>query len=334
MEMMESYLKAVRRYLPRRQRDDIIAELGDELRLQMEARQEELGRPLLETEQMAMFKQYGDPMTVARRYRQSGHSLTIGWELIGPELFPMYLIFLSLNVSLALVMTCANLLYYHRPIEVGDLVRTAVMQVLVVTVIFTILNLIRRKYPQPWYYPPAELARMIPIAPWISISGLCVWSVFTLWWALLPFSPSLLLGSAARSLELAPAWARFYWPVLLLLGAGIAQRAINLARPRWSWLLPTARLLINAIALGLQYPMIKSSPYVLVSSGATNDAHAMQAAATFNGLIRWGVLSWAWIYYLVAVVIYAWYCAPHLRSLLRRRHAAGIRMTQEINGIL
>jgi hypothetical protein len=333
MEMIESYLRAVRRYLPRRQRDDIIAELSDELRLQMEARQEELGRPLLETEQMAMFKQYGDPMTVARRYRQSGHSLTIGWELIGPELFPMYLIFLGMNLSLALGFTCAIFLYQHQPILLGVLFRTAIIQVLVVTVTFTILNLIRRKYPQPWYYPPAELARMIPIAPWVSISGLCVWSVFTLWWALVPFFPTLLLGSAAGTLELAAPWHRFYWPVLLLLFAGIAQRAINLARPKWSWLLPTARLLINAIALGLQYPMIKSSPYVLVSSGATNDTHAIQLATTFNGIIRWGVLSWAWMYYLIAMLIYAWYCAPYLRSLLRRRHA-GIRMTQEINGIL
>jgi len=333
MEMLESYLKAVRRYLPRRHRDDIIAELSDDLRQQMEEREQVLGRPLRDTEQMAFLTQYGDPMIVARRYRQSRHSLTIGWELIGPEIFPMYLMILGLNLSIAIGFNIVILLYLHQPINPWVLFRTGFLQVLVVTLTFTILNLIRRKYPQPWYYPPAELARMIPIPRWVSISGICVWSVFTLWWALLPTFPALLFGSAARTVELAPAWHRFYWPVLLLLAAGIVQRAINLARPKWSGLLPTSRLVINAVALGLQYPMIKSHPYVLLSASAANDVHAKQVAATFNGVIQWGVLSWAWIYFLIAAVIYAWYSAPHLRNLLRRRHA-GMRITQEINGAL
>lgn len=333
MELLTSYLKAVRRYLPRRHRDDIIAELSEELKLQMEARQAVLGRDLRDTEQMAILKEHGDPMIVARRYRQDGHSLTIGWELIGPELFPMYLIILGLNLTLALGVTLAVFVYLHQPIGLGVLFRTGIIQVAVVTLTFTILNLVRRKYPQPWYYPPAELARMIPIAPWHSISGLSVWSIFSLWWAAVPFFPGLLFGSAATELQLAPAWHRFYLPILILLAAGIAQRAVNLARPRWTGLLPVARFLINAVALGLQYPMIKSYPYVLVASGAGDPAHARQVAAAFNGTILWGVLSWMWIYHLVSVVIYAWYCAPHLRSLLQRKHD-GVRLTQEINGVL
>lgn len=332
MELLDSYLKAVRRYLPRRHRDDIVAELADELRLQMDARRKELGRPLRDTEEMALLKQYGDPMIVARRYRQNERSLTIGWELIGPELFPMYLIVLGLNLTLALGFTGVIFLYLHQPLDLMVLVRTGIIQIFVVTLTFTILNLVRRKYPQSWYYPPAELARMIPIAPWVSISGICVWSLFTLWWALVPFFPGLLLGSAAKTLDLAPAWHRFYWPILLLLVAGIAQRAINVARPSWSALLPFARLLINGIALGLQYPMIKSYPYVVAAAGSANE-HVRQVAAAFNGTILWGVLSWMWVFHLISAVIYAWYCAPHLRKMLqRRRHA--IRLTQEINGVL
>lgn len=333
MELLESYLKAVRRYLPRRHRDDIIAELSEELRLQMEAREAQLGRALRETEQMVILKDHGDPMVVARRYRQNERSLTIGWELIGPELFPMYLIFLGLNLTLALGFTVAIFLYMHKTPEFGVLFRTGMIQVAVVTLTFTILNLIRRKCPQPWYYPPAELATMLPIAPWVSISGLCVWSVFSLWWAAVPFFPSLLFGSATSSLQLAPSWHRFYLPILVLLSAGIAQRAINLARPKWSGLLPMSRLLINAVALGLQYPMIQSYPYVLVAGGANDAAHARQVAAAFNGTILWGVLSWMWVYHLISAVIYAWYFMPHLRHLLHRSRG-GIRLTQEINGIL
>ena len=152
---------------------------------------------------MAVFTAYGDPMIVARRYRQKGMSLSLGWELIGPELFPMYLIILGLNVTLAIGTGVVIMLYIHRPLSVGALVRTALIQLACVTLTFTILNLVRRKFPQPWYHPPAELARLLPIPPWVSISGLVVWITFTAWWAAVPFFPRLLLGPAAGYLELA-----------------------------------------------------------------------------------------------------------------------------------
>lgn len=319
MDLLHSYLKAVRRYLPRAQRDDIVAELSEDLRSQIDEREAELGRALRDDEQMELLKAYGDPMIVARRYRQKGMSLSIGWELIGPELFPMYLIILGLNSALAAGVSLAVLLYIHQPLKLTTLLfRPVLIQLVVVTLTFTILNLVRRKFPQPWYYPPAELARMLPIPSWVSISGIVVWSTFTLWWTAVPFSPRLLLGSAAGPLELSPAWHRFYLPILLLLAAGIAQRAVNLARPSWNALLPAARLFINLAALGLQYPMIKSYPYVIVAASAANPAHARQVAEAFNSSILWGLLSWLWIYHLISAVIYAWYCMPHLRGLAQR----------------
>jgi len=102
MDLLRSYVKAVRRYLPRGQRDDIVAELTEELRSEIEAREADLDHPLRDHEQMAVFTAYGNAMIVARRYRQKGMSLSLGWELIGPELFPMYLIILGLNLTLAI----------------------------------------------------------------------------------------------------------------------------------------------------------------------------------------------------------------------------------------
>ena len=317
MELLDSYLNAVKRYLPRAQRNDIVAELSVELRSQIESREAELGRPLRDTEQMAIFKEQGDPMIVARRYRQSGRSLTIGWELIGPELFPMYLIILGCNLTASVGLTLGVLLYLHQPIRLETILRPAYIQIVIVTLIFTILNLIRRKFPQPWYYPPAELAPMIPIARWWSGSGLAVWSVFTLWWLLVPVFPGLLFGSASDGLRLAPSWHRFYLPVLLLLAIGIAQRTINLARPYWSGLLPVTRLIVNAAAFALQYPMIKSYPYVIAADGAKNPSHFAHLALGYNGTILWGVLSWMWGYLLISALAYAWYCLPHLRRLAR-----------------
>jgi hypothetical protein len=331
MELLDSYLKAVRRYLPRSQRDDIVAELSVELRSQIESHEAELGRRLTDAEQMAIFKEQGDPMIVARRYRQSSRSLTIGWELIGPELFPMYLIILSCNLSIAVLLTLGVLLYIHEPVRLSSLLRPVYIQILVVTLIFTILNLVRRKFPQPWYYPPAELAPLIPVARWYSAVGLAIWATFTLWWMLVPALPSLFFGSASSQLALAPSWHRFYLPVLLLLAIGAGQRALNLVYPQWPWLLAVSRLLVNAVGLALQYSMIKAYPYVVASDGANQ--HYTRLALAYNGSILWGVLSWLWGYLLISALVYAWYCLPHLRRLIRRQPNGG-GQTHMLNGIV
>jgi hypothetical protein len=83
MELLDRYLQAVRFWLPRKQQDDIIAELGDDLRSQVEERESALGRPLNEDELVALLKQAGHPLWVAGRYQKQQ-------ALIGPVLFPLY----------------------------------------------------------------------------------------------------------------------------------------------------------------------------------------------------------------------------------------------------
>ena len=83
MELLDRYLQAVRFWLPRKQQDDIIAELGDDLRSQIEERESSLGRQLNEDELVALLKQAGHPLWVAGRYQKQQ-------ALIGPVLFPLY----------------------------------------------------------------------------------------------------------------------------------------------------------------------------------------------------------------------------------------------------
>jgi len=85
MELLERYLQAVRTYLIRRRRDDIVKELGDNILSEMEDKAEELGRPLTEAEQCEVLKQHGHPLFAAARYGR----LPLQY-LIGPTLFPIY----------------------------------------------------------------------------------------------------------------------------------------------------------------------------------------------------------------------------------------------------
>jgi hypothetical protein len=83
MDLRERYLQAIQTYLPKSQQDDILKELGENLRSQMEDKEAELGRPLNEDEVAVILKKHGHPMFVAARYRQTRH-------LIGSTLFPVY----------------------------------------------------------------------------------------------------------------------------------------------------------------------------------------------------------------------------------------------------
>jgi|SRR5277367_1362538 len=323
MEILESYLRAVKRCLPRAQSDDIIKELSDELRSQLEEQQSALGRPFTDEETMAFFKQQGDPMTVARRYRQDHRSLSLGWELIGPELFPIYLIMLSFNLTLSIAAVIVVSLIIHVPITLNAFIVPVLAQIICLTVVFTVLNLIRRKFPQPWYYPPAELAPMLPVSRWYSLVGLIMWSTVAVWWLALPHYQQMILGSGAAHLRLASTWHRFYVPILLLVLASIAQRILSLLRPNWTWVVPMTRMPINAAAVPILYVLVFKSPtLVVLADGVQSTPHYEQLVENFNGMIRWGILGpWLWFYTGISAIVYAWYAVPHFRRLIRRTRA-------------
>jgi hypothetical protein len=83
MELIDRYLQAIRFWLPKKQRNDILAELSEDLRSQIEDKEAELGRKMNDVELEALLKQIGDPLLVAGRYLPQQH-------LVGPVLFPIY----------------------------------------------------------------------------------------------------------------------------------------------------------------------------------------------------------------------------------------------------
>src|SRR5258708_28882674 len=93
MDLLERYLQAVRTYLPTSQQEDILKELGENLRAQMEDKETELGRPLSEDELADILKKHGHPLLVATRHRQSRH-------LIGSTLVPFYLLAMNFILSI------------------------------------------------------------------------------------------------------------------------------------------------------------------------------------------------------------------------------------------
>src|ERR1700719_1105167 len=93
MQLLERYLQAVKFWLPKEQKEDIIAELSEDIRSQIDEKEAELGRKLNEVELEAILKQRGRPILVANRYLPQE-------QLIGPVLFPIY------RLVLKIVMLC------------------------------------------------------------------------------------------------------------------------------------------------------------------------------------------------------------------------------------
>ena len=337
MELLDSYLKAVKRYLPRGQRKDIVAELSVELRSQIEEKQTELGRPLTEVEQMAIFKKHGDPMAVAMRYRRSGRSLNIGLELIGPELFPAYLILLSVNLVITAVVVAIFLILAHTPLTLRAFLVPLLTQVVVVTLVFILLNFLRfflgRKLSESWMWPPAELAHLLPLPRWYSATGFVACGLLILWWLLIPYFPRLLLGSAAPELKFTPEWHRYYLPILALMLAGVGQRAVNVVRPDWNWLLPMARFAADGVGAIVMF-FFRTHILVLAADGAKNLAQAQHLPQVVNGWLVWGLFGpWLWLYLAITSLVYGWYCLPYLRRFVRAQRNA-FHYKHELNGII
>jgi hypothetical protein len=100
VEALDRYLEAVRAWLPREQRADIVAELAEDLRSEIDERQGALGRPLSEDEVLALLKRRGHPMSVAEGYLPSQH-------LIGPAMLPAYWRTVKIAVSVILAIAVA-----------------------------------------------------------------------------------------------------------------------------------------------------------------------------------------------------------------------------------
>jgi hypothetical protein len=83
MELVDRYIQAVQRYLPKENRADIGRELSSHLLDQLESQQDDLGRPLTEQEVAATLQSWGHPRQVAAKYVPPT-------PLVSSELMPVY----------------------------------------------------------------------------------------------------------------------------------------------------------------------------------------------------------------------------------------------------
>jgi hypothetical protein len=239
MSLLDRYLNAVRHHLPAAQQDDIVAELGEDLRVRFEERAAALGRPLTENEEAALLKPFGRPLLMAARYRPRQF-------LIGPAIFPYYWTTLKLSFAVALIVIVSLAVAFAivgRPLD--DIVTllwkapvSAAFQIFTwVTVVFAVIELAAGRVRE-WdeWDPrslPVETAPVRPASRFEVGLDLVFSAVFVAFWTALPRS-DFLRTLANSGVEIAPAWSDFYLPVLVLVVASMVAKAVILVRPDWT----------------------------------------------------------------------------------------------------
>jgi hypothetical protein len=302
MELLDQYLKTVRSYLPKEQKDDIINELSENLRSQMDDKEVELGRPLNESEVESILKQHGHPMIVAGRFRQDQRSFTFGRQIISPILFPFYTKVLSFNLgitAIVLVVVWTALFASGQPATFSSIFSVLLLQVLLqfgfVTVIFAAMERQFAKHPDRWdprrpnhpYYVNISLdfdfskeSQYVPRLE--SISQLIALSISIIWLRAVRESSFLVLGPAALFLKFAPIWRQFYLPVVLISFWGVLQAAINLFRPDWVRLRSVTRVVLSGGMLVIWFLLLRAGSWIVPPTASVNSttdfSHAVQVA--------------------------------------------------------
>lgn len=341
LELIDRYLQAVRFWLPKTQRqEDLLAELGEDLRSQIDDKEGELGHPLEKADVAAILKRCGSPMMVAGRLGPQRH-------LIGPTLFPIYEFVLKMVLLWILVPV---FIFIVGPVNVansngnwglavantlGNLWSGLFIAAGIVTLVFAILERTSAHLGAECKWDPLKLppVRKEERKPSL-LKAVCElgFGFFGLVWLLLvPHYPVLILGPAAAFLKVGPMLHTFYLPIVLLGVAGLLRSGITLARPQWDWFPPLSELLQSFLMLIVLNYMVQAIgkapsayPFVVLQDAVRNSPKYFQLAGIVNVSILASIV-FAWLGVCIAAVLQIW---EFLRYL--RKRASGLQRSPSI----
>ena len=347
MELLDRYLQAVRKHLPWKRQDDILAELRANLESQFEDKEAELGRPLTSAETETWLKEIGPPTQMAARYQPQQY-------LIGPTVFPLYWYVMKLVFcwALAIYIIVRTILLISSPFSWGAVLDAVVQAPLTlmnaaiwVTAIFAALEYAITHYPssctalagspldwKPSTLPPLDkhaIPGKKPRSFALAVTELVFGVLFLVWWLLVPQHPYLLLGPGAAyfniwgpsisPFELAPVWVQFYWWVVALNGIQLAWRCIDLIRGTWQGNRIIQGMIMQALGL-IPLLVVLSAPggvWVVLKHPAQDQLRNGATVNVINGGIRLSLS----IVLAIILIHWFWQLAQVLLEAYRKRTA-------------
>jgi hypothetical protein len=310
MELVDRYLHAVKFWLPRNQKDDIIAELSEDLRSQIEDTEAELGHKLTDAEVEPILKRCGSPMAVAGRYLPQQ-------SLIGPTLFPIYRVIIR---SLILYFLLPWLLLWlgitiFSPDFRADHPGAALFASLepwwlactyslfLNTLIFALLDRSQARLHLVNDWNPRSLPAVRDHNV-ISRGG----TIFELTVVVATLATWIQLDAFRRvfhifgtTITLSSRWPYFFWALMVVSVAGIVVSCMHLSNPRWTRLSASLRLGIDCYSFGLIYLLCRANLLQALSASGVASADAGAFVASFN---NWMASVAFWVLAVGAAVLF------------------------------
>jgi hypothetical protein len=234
----------------------------------MDARAEQLGRSLTESEIAAILQTHGRPSLVAARYLPQRY-------LIGPALFPVYLFTVrkaAPAVALIFFLASASVIILSGGTLTAAIGRslTQLVPVLllfwgIVTMTFGIMEFAQQESGECASWGAWDPAKLPPLAhpkkqksPAGRIADLVVHCLWILYVLAAPHYPFLILGPGALFLNklyapFVPVWQVFYFAYMIVLLAqlGIKLMALNPGTDRWKLPLELLTNLLGLVPIGI-----------------------------------------------------------------------------------
>jgi hypothetical protein len=309
MALVDRYLHAVKFWLPRNQKDDIIAELSEDIRSQIEEKETELGHKLTDTEVEPILKRCGSPMAVAGRYLPQQ-------SLIGPALFPIYRIIIRSLILyfllpwfllwLGVTIFSPDFRADHRGAALFASLEpwwlAATWSLFINTLIFALLDRsqARSHLVNDWNPRALPAVRDHNV---ISRGG----TIFELTVVVATLATWIQLDAFHRvfhvfgtTITLSSRWPYFFWALVVVTVAGIGVSCMNLSNPRWTRVTASLRLGMDFYSFALIYLLCRAD---LLQSFSATDVSSADAANFVRSFNHWMAGSAVWVLVVGVIVL-------------------------------
>ena len=138
------------------------------------------------------------------------------------------------------------------------------------TLAFAALDLWQSRFLRQTSWDPRRLPAVVRLEDRVSrldsLIQLVLVSAGLVWLLLVPFFPILILGGAARVLELTSIWSVVYAPMVVLTAAQVVFHAMNYMRPYWTPARSVARILLRLGTLLLWVTLLTADAWVAANA--------------------------------------------------------------------
>jgi hypothetical protein len=272
--IVDRYVHAVRCLLPRNQRDDIASELRAILQSQLDDEETLRQRPLSDDEVREILREYGHPRKVASGYGSRRY-------LIGPEVFPYYVMGVKFVLGLMGVITLFMVLLTAFMSEnrfvadvadtLGTMVVVGIVNLAIVTFVFASVGSMAAWRDDPDWNPedlpdpdPPALKRSDVIGSLVSLTFLLAWwlGINRLLWQWVMGLP-LPFGWTG-------VWADVYYAAIGVILACIAREVFGLIRPWKTKLYAGLGVTLDLFAVFILVRLLRAGTYFTATDAAAS----------------------------------------------------------------